>query len=123
MIAPLTAEQVFAVRWDEVKQTWWATGEGLILRYGVALDDKRKAFEAECRALFDLGDWLELGVQQFGKEDAFTWALEITHLARHTLESIRSVSNSIPADKRMYSVAFWTQSATVALRIGHSGRP
>ena len=116
MIAPLmTAEEVFSVTWDEVKQAWWETGEGLTLRYGVTLDDKRKAFESECRALFDLGDWLDLGVRQFGK-DAWTWAGKITSLAPHTLESIRSMANAIPLDKRMYGVAFWTQAATVQLR-------
>jgi hypothetical protein len=117
MIAPLmTAEQVFAPTQDQVRQAWKETGERLTLRYGVALDDKRKAFEAECRALFDLGDWLDLGVQTFGHEAAFADAYTITHLAHHTLESIRSVANAIPLDKRMYGVAFWTQAATVQLR-------
>lgn len=116
MIAPLTAEQVFAPTQDQVRQTWKETGERLTLRYGVALDDKRKAFENECRALFDLGDWLDLGVQTFERDAAFADAHAITHLAYHTLETIRSVANAIPLDKRMYGVAFWTQAATVQLR-------
>lgn len=116
MIAPLTAEQVFAPSLDLLKQDWRETGEKLTLYYGSALDDKRRAFESECMALFGLGDWLEDGVRKFGKDAAFTDAYAITHLAHHTLESIRSVANAIPLDKRMYGVAFWTQAATVQLR-------